>query len=255
MRRRAEHRNGPSQDEDFFADNPPLLMWGCLCVISSVAIWLVTACRLEMPVSTTHSCVGGMIGMAIALRGADAVTWYKDPSPPDKPLPGGFFGVVLSWFLSPVLSGIFACTLFFVVRCVLRSKNPFRNAVNIYPALVLFCVTIITLFMLMKGIKSMPAVKSMDVGVKVGVAFAVGAGVAILFIPAYLVCKKRIQDKKFVAPPLAIEGTPLSCSAARLAVRSFLRVRCIRCLSCAQLLRMLATARSALALWHDPCHP
>ena len=30
-----------------------------------------------MPVSTTHSCVGGMIGMAIALGGTDCVIWYK----------------------------------------------------------------------------------------------------------------------------------------------------------------------------------
>jgi len=202
-------------DEDAFKDNPPLLMWGCLCVISSVAVWLLVACRLEMPVSTTHSCVGGMIGMAIALRGADAVTWYKDPSPPDKPLPGGFFGVVLSWFLSPILSGTIAVTFFFCVRCVLRSKQPFNNSVKIYPVLVFFCVTIITLFMLMKGIKSIPEVKAMDVPVKVGVAFGVGAGVAILFIPAYMMCKARISSGKFKAPPLAIEVAEQARQAAK----------------------------------------
>ena len=41
-------------DEDAFVDNPPLLMYGCMCVIFSVGVWLVTACRLEMPVSTTR---------------------------------------------------------------------------------------------------------------------------------------------------------------------------------------------------------
>lgn len=180
-------------------------MWGCLCVIFSVATWLVTACRLEMPVSTTHSCVGGMIGMTIALRGSDAVVWYKDPNPPDKPLPQGFLGVVLSWFISPILSGVLACTFFFFVRLILRSQNPFQNSVRVYPALVLFCVTIITLFMLMKGIKSNDDIKAMEIDQKVGISFAVGAGVALLFIPAYMYCKKRIEDGKFVAPPLAIE--------------------------------------------------
>merc|ERR1719453_3026894 len=146
-----------------------------------------------------------MIGMAIAARGSSAVTWYKDPSPPDKPLPGGFFGVVLSWFLSPILSGIFSSLLFLGVRCALRSKNAFNNSVRIYPLLVLFCVTIISLFMLMKGIKSVPEIKSMEVGVKVGVAFGIGAGVAILAFPLYAMCKQRIVTGKFVAPPLAIE--------------------------------------------------
>jgi len=192
-------------DEDAFDDNPPLLMYGCLCVIISVAIWLVTACRLEMAVSTTHSCVGGMIGMAIAARGSDAVVWYKDPDPPDKPLPGGFFGVVLSWFISPICSGIIAAFLFFVVRLILRSKSPFRNTVFIYPVLVFFCVTVFTLFMLMKGIKSDQKVKEMEIGLKVGISFAVGAGVALFAIPLYMQCKQRIESGKFKAPPLAIE--------------------------------------------------
>ena len=199
-------------DEDAFKDNPPLLMYGCLCVITSVAVWLIIACRLEMPVSTTHSCVGGMIGMAIAARGADAVVWFKDPSPPDKPLPGGFFGVVLSWFISPILSGILACGLFFIVRLVLRSKNPFNNSVRVYPVLVWFCVSVMTLFMLMKGIKSSKGINDMEVPVKVGIACACGAGVAILAIPLYAMCKSRIKTGKFKAPPLAIETAEANAS-------------------------------------------
>merc|ERR1719487_418593 len=195
-------------DEDAFIGNEPLLMFGCMCVMLAVGIWLLVASRLEMPVSTTHSCVGGMIGMAIAAHGSDAVVWYKDPDPDkDKPLPGGFFGVVLSWFISPILSGCFSAILFFFVRLVLRSKSPFQNSVKLYPLLVFFCVTIITLFMLMKGIKTkeFESVTDLDTGVKVGISFGVGAGVALLFIPAYMFCRKRIEDGKFVAPPLAIE--------------------------------------------------
>merc|ERR1712226_1066949 len=131
----------------------------------------------------------------------------KDPNPPDKPMPGGFVGVVLSWFFSPILSAIFAAMLFFVVRLVLRSKSPFENSVKIYPILVFACVTIITLFMLMKGIKSdsFDDITDLEIGTKVGIAFGVGIFVALAFIPAYMYCKKRIVDGKFVAPPLAIE--------------------------------------------------
>lgn len=192
-------------DETYFEDNPPLLMWGCLCVITSVGIWLVTACRLEMPVSTTHSCVGGMMGMTIALRGSRAVNWYEDPAPPDDPLPQGFSGVVLSWFLSPVLSGVLACLFFLVVRLILRSTSPFENAVKIYPFLVFICISIITLFMLEKGIKSSDEIDDMEFTTKVGVAFAIGAGVAAVVFPGYIYCRQRIEEGKFVAPPLAIE--------------------------------------------------
>jgi len=202
-------------DEEAFEDNAPLLMYGCLCTIFSVGIWLVTACRLEMPVSTTHSCVGGMIGMAIAARGSDAVVWFKDPDPPDKPLPGGFFGVVLSWFLSPICSGVLAALFFLFVRTVLRSKNAFQNSVRVYPLLVFACVTIITLFMLMKGIKSNEDIKAMEVETKVGISFAVGAGVAVCAIPLYILCKKNIEEGKFVAPPLAIEVAEAAAEAEK----------------------------------------
>merc|ERR1711998_789635 len=56
-----------------------------------------------------------------------------------------------------------------------------------------------------KGIKSSPEIKEMAVETKVGISFAVGTGISILLIPAYMMCKKRIVEGKFVPPPLAIE--------------------------------------------------
>ena len=87
-------------DYKCFEDDAYLLMYGCMWVILSVGMWLFLASYLEMPVSTTHSCVGGMIGMAMALKGADCVIWYK---PVDTfPYVGGVGGIVMSWFLSPL---------------------------------------------------------------------------------------------------------------------------------------------------------
>ena len=195
-------------DEDAFEDNPALLMWGCVSVITIVGIWLVGASRFEIPVSTTHSCVGGMVGIAIALRGADAVVWFKDPSPPKKPMPGGFFGIVLSWVFSPVLSAIFGCIVFFLVRLVLRSKEPFKNTVRIYPVLVWFCVFVLTLFMLLKGLKSNKAIKELEIGTKVLVSLATGAAVAVLSMPVSNKLAQRIQSGKFELPALAIDEAP-----------------------------------------------
>ena len=45
------------------------------CVIISVAIWLILASYFELPVSTTHSCVGGVIGMALMTSGSRCVIW------------------------------------------------------------------------------------------------------------------------------------------------------------------------------------
>ena len=65
-------------DYQCFEDEPFVFMYGCMWVCFSVGAWLFLASKYEMPVSTTHSCVGGMIGMTIALKGPQCVIWYED---------------------------------------------------------------------------------------------------------------------------------------------------------------------------------
>ena len=62
-------------NSECFDDNPGLLIYGMTCVTISVGFWLIMASWLEMPVSTTHSCVGGIIGMTMMARGKRCVIW------------------------------------------------------------------------------------------------------------------------------------------------------------------------------------
>ena len=188
-----------------FKDNPPLLMWGCMCVDIATAVWLIIATKWEMPVSTTHSCVGGMIGMTIALRGANSVIWFK-AADATSPIPGGFLSIVVSWFLSPLLSAITSAILFLIVRTILRSKNGFENSVRTYPIMVFFCVMIVAVYMLTKGITSQSAnLALLKDEQKFGIACAIAAVCAALSIPPTIYMRHRIMTGKFTAPPLAIE--------------------------------------------------
>ena len=188
-----------------FKDNPPLLMWGCMCVDIATAVWLIIATKWEMPVSTTHSCVGGMIGMTIALRGANSVIWFKEADA-TSPIPGGFLSIVVSWFLSPLLSAITSAILFLIVRTILRSKNGFENSVRTYPIMVFFCVMIVAVYMLTKGITSQSAnLDKLEDDQKFGIACAIAAVCAALSIPPTIYMRHRIMTGKFTAPPLAIE--------------------------------------------------
>ena len=64
-------------DYKCFEENPEILMYGCMCVLFSVGLWLFIASYFEMPVSTTHSCVGGMIGMTLVIGGSSCVKWLN----------------------------------------------------------------------------------------------------------------------------------------------------------------------------------
>lgn len=141
-------------DYQCFEETPYVLMYGCMWVILSVGLWLFLASYYEMPVSTTHSCVGGMIGMAMALGGTDCVIWYK---PVDTfPYVGGVSGIVLSWFISPVFSALISMFIFSITRCcVLRHKfNSYRLNLA-YPILIGSTITINAFFIFYKGAKGL----------------------------------------------------------------------------------------------------
>ena len=40
-------------------------------------IWLLVATKLALPVSTTHSVVGSIIGMTLVAKGPSCVIWFE----------------------------------------------------------------------------------------------------------------------------------------------------------------------------------
>merc|ERR1712196_412638 len=159
---------------------PEILMYGCMWVILSVGLWLFLASKYEMPVSTTHSCVGGMIGMTIMLKGSDCVVWYK--SVETFPYVGGVSGIVLSWFLSPLFSAMFAIFIFSSLRtCVLRHDfNSYRINFT-YPILIGSTLTINSFFIIYKGAKGI-GLDNIPLEVAIGSSFGIGLFFALLSI-------------------------------------------------------------------------
>lgn len=124
-----------------FEDNPGILMYGNMCVVYTTGVWLIFASYLELPVSTTHSTVGGIVGMAMAYRGADCVVWYEKAD--HFPYLSGVSAIVASWVLSPVISGAIAVGLFFAVRnLVLRHEDSHKYAISIFPLLVTVTIAV-----------------------------------------------------------------------------------------------------------------
>ena len=104
-------------------------MYGMLCVLFGVAVWLILATLYGLPVSTTHSCIGGIIGMAIVSKGWNAVNWKK-------------VGLVASsWIAAPVISSLLSTAIFVVLRKgILRSSNSLQRALRAYSPIVGFTI-------------------------------------------------------------------------------------------------------------------
>ena len=129
-------------DSELLAGSPELVVYGMMASLLAAGIWLLVASRAGWPVSTTHTIVGAIVGFAAVGIGFDAVEWGKVGT------------IVMSWIISPALSGIIAYWLFVSVqRLILDTPNPLDNArkyVPFYIFLVGFIIALVTMF---KGLK------------------------------------------------------------------------------------------------------
>ena len=180
-------------DYQCFEDYPELLMYGCMWVIFSVASWLFIASYFEMPVSTTHSCVGGMIGMTIALAGTECVIWYIPTQ--TFPYVGGVSGIIMSWFISPVFSGIISSILYYLTRLlVLRHSFSSKRMNYLYPLLVGSTLTINTFFIIYKGAKGL-GLDKIQVETALAISFGTGICSAIITYPLVPRMKNYVTNK------------------------------------------------------------
>merc|ERR550534_3190615 len=103
------------------------------------------------------------MGVAIAAKGWDAVNWNVVGK------------IVLSWFASPILSGLCAVGIYMIIKHVIMyAEDPQKRTLQFYPLLVAFCVIIVTFYTIYKGTPQL-GLKETALGVACGVAFGAGA--------------------------------------------------------------------------------
>jgi PiT family inorganic phosphate transporter len=128
-----------------------LYIYGMLAALLGTAIWLTLATWWGMPVSTTHSIVGGVIGAGMFASGSfygwdkagDAVAWDK------------VIEIVQSWLFAPLLGAAFAFALFWLIKVVIFNNKDPLAAVNRWRWLfILLDVAIVVMATLLKGLKN-----------------------------------------------------------------------------------------------------
>lgn len=129
-------------DSAMFADSPELLVYGMLSALLAAGIWLLFATRSGLPVSTTHSIVGAIVGFAAVTMGVDTVQW------------GQVASIAMSWVVSPIIAGTMAYFLYRSVQIlILDSKDPFKNSKYFVPFYIFLTGFIISLVTTFKGLK------------------------------------------------------------------------------------------------------
>jgi PiT family inorganic phosphate transporter len=129
--------------------DPHIAMIGALAALLSSALWVTFATWKSLPVSTTHSIVGSMIGFGIMAGGFSVINFNK------------LLAVVMSWIISPIFSLVLSYIMFsIIVRFILKKKNAFDMAMMVCPLLTGVIIFIVVLSFLFKT----PFGKSLNIG-------------------------------------------------------------------------------------------
>lgn len=162
-------------DVEVFSDDPAVLMLTMTCALIGSSIWLTIATKMGMPVSTTHSIVGAVIGASIAAKGGENIIWGWE----------GVAQIIASWFIAPLIAGCFASIIFLISKfSVLEIKTfekSLRNALLLVPILVFVSFSILTMLIVWKGAPSLNLDELSD-GAITGSILGVGAVACLLYM-------------------------------------------------------------------------
>ena len=117
------------------------LQYGFIAAMLAAALWITVATRYGLPVSTTHSILGGIIGFGL----------FIDPSLVDFHKVGQ---IVLSWVISPLLGGVLAYGTFTVIRMtIMESDDPIQRSRWMAPILAFPTFFVLALALQFKALK------------------------------------------------------------------------------------------------------
>ena len=124
-----------------YQDNVDIFIVGMMATLLATGSWLLIASKNGLPVSTTHSIVGAIVGFVMITKGSSYVSWDK------------IVDILYSWVSSPLISAVLAFIIFrSVQKFILESKNKSRSAIRLIPVYVFLVMVVIALVTAKKGL-------------------------------------------------------------------------------------------------------
>jgi PiT family inorganic phosphate transporter len=150
---------------DLLAGAPDKLMLGMFAALLASGIWVHLATVFGMPVSTTHSIVGAVVGFGMLSVGIGAISWGK------------IITIAISWVVSPLSGAIIAGGIYYLIReKVLRADAPESVAQRWAPYLIGVVLLTIILSFIFKGLKNLHLDLGFGQALLIAIPCAAGGG-------------------------------------------------------------------------------
>ncbi|MBW1818105.1 MAG: inorganic phosphate transporter [Deltaproteobacteria bacterium] len=154
-------------DTNLLIGSPEILMLGMFAALLSAAMWVQVATFMALPVSTTHSIVGAVVGFGIMAVGFGGVSWGKVGA------------IAASWVISPLAGAVIGGGIFFFIQKKILSEDlPYRSSQRYAPWMLSVVFLVIVLSVIFKGLKNLHLDLGFFQALLVALPFSVAAGFA-----------------------------------------------------------------------------
>ena len=182
-------------DPAAFAPNPNLLIYGMIAVLLGAGAWVSIATYLKLPVSTTHSIVGALIGFGLLGAGIQGIQWKVVGA------------IMLSWLISPIGGAGISYLLFTIIkRKILDTPSPLAAAKRVGPffvSLVLFVIGLAVVYGVSKRLLGSPHF-SYVLGIAAAIAI-IGGLASYIFLGRYALGENdEYEEMEELSKPLQI---------------------------------------------------
>jgi len=121
------------------------IAFGFIAAMMAAATWLTIATRMGLPVSTTHSIIGGILGVGLILEvkyETALINWEKVQQ------------VVMSWVASPLMGGLIGFFSFIIIKkLILENDDPVKRSLWLAPILAFPTFFVLGLALQFKALK------------------------------------------------------------------------------------------------------
>jgi len=102
-----------------------LIVIGALSALISAGFWITLATYYHLPISTSHSIVGAMLGFGLAVvshgnLSLDDIHWNV------------MVKIVLSWIISPIFGAFLAFVIFTIIRLILFERYELERIESVF---------------------------------------------------------------------------------------------------------------------------
>lgn len=168
---------------DLLAATPDKLMLGMFAALLASGIWVHLATVFGMPVSTTHSIVGAVVGFGMLSVGVGAISWGK------------IITIAISWIVSPLSGAIIAGGIYYLIRQkVFRADAPEVVAQRWAPYLIGAVLLTIILSFIFKGLKNLHLDLGFGQALLIAIPCAAGGGLVGTVWLRALLSRRELKD-------------------------------------------------------------